>query len=336
MVIVYSDKFLEHVQDPTHPESPRRLMAICNSLESNGLWKDVIAPIDATTKELEAVHKHDYLAFLDKFGERQLTPDTFVHKETFAIARLAAGGGIIAAEKAWEESRPSFALVRPPGHHSGPAYGMGFCYLNNIAIAAMHMLSKAKKIAIVDIDVHHGNGTQDTFYKNPNVLYISTHERYIFPGTGHPNETGEGDGEGFNVNIPMNAGAGDTSFEFANEKIVMPILREFKPEILMISIGTDSHYNDPLASLSLSSKGHAKTISDLLEFGKKQCQNRTAFYLEGGYDLETLSEIIAHTVGLFEGKKTPLVHNDVKDKNCMDKETLRSIIKIQKSYWKLD
>jgi len=336
MAIVYSDKFLEHVQTPTHPESPQRLMAICDSLETNGLWKDVISPRDATTKELEKVHNHDYLGFLDRFGERALTMDTLIHKDTFSIARLAAGGGIMAAETAWETKTPVMALLRPPGHHSGPAYGMGFCYLNNIAIAAKQMLGRAKKIAIVDFDVHHGNGTQDTFYSDSKVLYISTHQRYIFPGTGHPNEVGEGDGEGFNVNIPLNSPAGDASFDLAHKRIVLPILHEYKPEMLLVSIGTDSHYRDQLASLTLSSKGHVEAIAGLLDYAKENCSDRIAFYLEGGYDLEALSEIVTHAVGLFEGKRTPLKHNDVRDKGCVEKDDILSIVQLQKSYWTLD
>ncbi len=335
MTIVYSDKFLEHVQTPSHPESPMRLMAIRDSLESAGLWKDVLDPRDATTKEMQRIHNHDYLAFLDKFGERALTMDTLIHKDTFSIARLAAGGGILAANTAWESRKPAMALLRPPGHHSGPAYGMGFCYLNNIAIAAADLMVKAGRIAIVDIDVHHGNGTQDAFYRNSNVLYISTHQRYIFPGTGHPNEVGEGDGEGFNVNIPMNSPAGDASFEFAHEKIVFPILEEYKPEMLLVSIGTDSHYRDQLASLTLSSKGHAKEVADLLEFAKRRCSGRIAFFLEGGYDLESLAEVITHAVGLFDGKETPLRYNNVSDKVCVEKDNLLSIIQIMKGYWKL-
>lgn len=336
MTIVFSDKFLEHVQTPSHPESPKRLIAITDSLAENGLWKDILTPRDADMKELEKVHDRDYLDFLDRFGDRALTMDTMLHRDTFSIARLAAGGGIVAAEKAWEGRKPVMALLRPPGHHSGPSYGMGFCYLNNIAIAAKHMLHRAKRIAIADVDVHHGNGTQDTFYRDPNVLYISTHQRYIFPGTGHPNEVGEAEGEGFNVNIPMNSPAGDASFEFAHERIVLPILREYKPEMLLVSIGTDSHYRDPIASLSLSSMGHIKGISGLLDFAKEECSNRIAFYLEGGYDLESLAEIITHTVGLFEGKKTPMKYNEVRDKNCMEKEELLSIVQLQKNYWKLE
>jgi len=336
MTIVFSEVFLEHVQTPDHPESPQRLEAVRASLKAAGLWKDVLEPKEATMERLACVHGRDYLTFLERAGERALTMDTLVHRETFRIARLAAGGGMLAAEKAWEDGRPAIALLRPPGHHAGPDYGMGFCYLNNIAISAKHMLSKAKRIAIVDVDVHHGNGTQDTFYASPNVLYISTHQRYIFPGTGHPNEVGEGDGESFNVNIPMNSPAGDASFDFAHERIVLPILQEFKPEMLLVSVGTDSHYMDPLASLSLSSKGSVRGISGLLDFAKERCSGRIAFFLEGGYNLEVLSEVITHTVGLFEGKRTPLRFNEMGDKNCMEKRDLLSIIQLQKKYWKLD
>ena len=327
---------MEHVQTPGHPESPRRLEKVRDSLKAAGLWKDVLEPKAATMEQLLRVHGRDYLDFLERAGERALTMDTLIHPGTSGIARMAAGGGILAAEKAWENNAPAFALLRPPGHHAGPDYGMGFCYINNIAVAARQMLQKAKRIAIVDVDVHHGNGTQDSFYASPEVLYISTHERYIFPGTGSPNEVGEGEGEGFNVNLPMNSPAGDASFGFAHEKIILPILHEYKPEMLLVSLGTDSHYMDSLASLTLSSKGYVRDISGLLAFAKDKCNSRIAFFLEGGYDLEVLSEIITHAVGLFEGKKTPLRFNEVEDKECIEKRDLSSMLQLQKNYWKLE
>ncbi|MDH4122828.1 MAG: histone deacetylase [Thermoplasmata archaeon] len=335
MTIVFSDKFNEHVITPDHPESPRRLEAIYDSLTKAGLWKNVLTPKDATMKELEAVHTLDYLSFLDKFGERALSIDTLVHKETFSIARLAAGGGIMAAEAAWKKEKPAIALVRPPGHHAGPQFGGGFCYLNNIAIAAKQVLHTAKKVAIVDIDVHHGNGTQQIFHHDPQVLYISTHQRYIYPGTGDPDDFGIGEGKGFTVNVPMMSGAGDSSFDFAYDKIVLPILSEYRPEMLLVSIGTDAHYRDPLASLTLSSNGFAREVSSLLDFAKRNCNNRIAFFLEGGYDLESLSEIITHTVGLFNGKNTPLKNVAIADAGCQELESLKSIVQMQKIYWKL-
>lgn len=335
MTIVFSETFLNHVQTVDHPESPRRLVEVRNSLKSAGLWNGVLEPKEATIEELSQVQGRDYLAFLERSGDRALTMDTLLHPETFGIARLAAGGGMLAAEKAWDENKPAIALLRPPGHHAGPDYGMGFCYINNIAVAARRILRKAKRVAIVDIDVHHGNGTQEIFYSTPDVLYISTHQRYIFPGTGQVNEVGEGDGKGFNVNIPMNSPAGDASFDFANKEIILPILQEYKPDMVLVSIGADSHYRDQLASLTLSSKGHAKEISGLLDFAKEKCSGRIAFFLEGGYDVDVLSEIVTHTVGLFEGKNTPLRFNEVEDKDCFEKRDLMSIIQLQKKYWKI-
>jgi len=337
MTIVFSETFLKHEQTPDHPESPQRLVAVRESLRSAGLWKEVLEPREAKSEDLLRVHERVYLEFLEHAGNRALTMDTLLHPETFKIAKLAAGGGILAAEKAWDEGKPAIALVRPPGHHAMPGNGMGFCYINNIAVAARSMLHRGgcKKVAIVDVDVHHGNGTQEAFYSSPDVLYISTHQRYIFPGTGQINEVGEGDGEGFNVNIPMNSPAGDASFEFAHKSIVLPILHEYCPDMLLVSIGTDSHYRDQLASLSLSSKGHAKEVSDLIDIAREKCSGRIAFFLEGGYDLDVLSEIVTYTVGLFENKRTPLRFNDVEDRDCYEKRSLLSIMQMQKNYWKL-
>jgi len=335
MTIIFSEKYIEHVQTPDHPESPKRLIAIRDTLRSFDLWENVLEPRYARDDEIENIYAKDYLEFLSTAGECMLTLDTVMHPETLGIAKLAVGGAIMAGEKAWEEGKPAIALVRPPGHHSGPAYGMGFCYLNNIAIAAEQMIQRAKKIAIVDIDVHHGNGTQDIFYDRCDVLYVSTRQKYIFPGTGHIKETGEGEGKGYTVNIPMESDAGDESFKYAHEKIVLPLLEEYKPGMLMVSIGVDAHYRDPFASLALSSNGYAREIKDLIAFARRECSGRIAFYLEGGYDLEALSEVVAYTVGLFTGNDLPLKYTDIRDVNCIEKTSIENIINFQKSYWKL-
>jgi len=333
--IIFSDRFIDHVQSPGHPESPQRLTAIRDALEANDLWKDVRAPRNATDDELKAIHDKEYLHFLSISGESMMTLDTVLHKETFEIARLAAGGGIIAAEGVWAEKKPSIALLRPPGHHAGPDSGIGFCYLNNIAVAAENMIERAKKIAIVDIDVHHGNGTQDAFFIRPDILYISTHQQYIFPGTGQSDEVGNGEGEGFTVNIPMNSGAGDSSFRYAHEQVIIPILEEYRPSMLMVSIGGDAHYRDSLASLSLSSSGYVWEIEQLIEFARRRCSGRVAFFLEGGYDLPALAEIISSTVSMFENRKLPLKFTDNLDENCREKDSIDRVKKFQSKYWKI-
>lgn len=335
MTIIFSERYLDHIQTPDHPESPNRLRAIREVLMAVDFWNDIHPPRDASDEEILRVHTPEYLEFISTAGETMVTMDTVMHEETHEIARLAAGGGIVAAESAWNDCRPAIALLRPPGHHAGPGYSMGFCYLNNIAIAARHILNKCRKIAIVDIDVHHGNGTQDAFYEQPEVLYISSHQKNIFPGTGRINEFGKGDGEGFTVNIPLKDGAGDASFELAYDEIILPVLGEFAPEMLMVSLGTDSHYRDPLASLTLSSSGYAREIKQILDFGRSHCSNRIAFFLEGGYDLESLSEVVAHTVGLFNGGELSLDYRDVLDRECLERKSLENILELQRDYWNL-
>lgn len=336
MSIIFSERYIDHIQTPGHPESPERLIAIRESLKENNLWEDILEPEPATIDEISCLHSDDYIAFLQIPGERALTMDTMIHTETFDIAKLAVGGGILAAKTTWEEGKPSIALLRPPGHHAGPHSGMGFCYLNNIAIAAEQVVGKGKKIAIVDIDVHHGNGTQDSFFDRADILYISMHQQYIFPGTGPSNEVGHGDGDGYTINIPMNSGAGDKSFIFAYEKIVMPILEEYRPGILLVSIGSDAHYRDPFASLTLSTSGYLREIELLLEFAKTRCSSRISFFLEGGYDLEALTDIITPAVGMFAGKTIAPKYAHVADAQGIEKTNIDNIVKIQKNYWKLE
>lgn len=335
MTIVFDDRYIEHVQTFGHPESPDRLVAIRDALKRHGLWKGVTRPSDATDEEIGRIHTAEYLESLNVTGDRALTMDTVVHPATISFARLAAGGSVIAAEKAWSDRKPSIALVRPPGHHAGPYYGMGFCYLNNIAIAAEQMIKKARKIAIVDIDVHHGNGTQDIFYRRPDVLYISMHQSYIFPGTGYLEEIGEGDGKGYTINIPLYSGAGDASFGMAMDKVVIPALDDYDPEIVLVSLGGDAHYRDTLASLSLSSAGYAAEVSDLLDFAKRRCFNRIAFFLEGGYDLESLCEVVSCTVGQFEGREIEMKYTKVRDTECQEREAIEEVVGVQKHFWKL-
>ena len=264
MHIFYDPEYLLHEQSGGHPECPDRLRGIEGFLRTNGLWELVRSPAVATVEDLSHVHGMNHIETIRNFGEGWYDMDTCVHPITYDIALKAVGGAIEAAKAALTGER-SFAMVRPPGHHATRNRAMGFCYFNNVAVASAVL---GKRSVILDIDVHHGNGTNDIFYSNPDVLYISTHQQGIFPGSGSANETGEGEGAGTTVNIPLSGGSGDSTFSTAFDEIIDPIIREFRPELFLVSIGGDSHYRDPLAYLTLSTKGYlsvAEHIFDLAD-----------------------------------------------------------------------
>jgi acetoin utilization deacetylase AcuC-like enzyme len=223
-----------------------------------------------------------------------------------------------------------FALTRPPGHHAGPERGMGFCLLNNIAIAAEFLCQKqaARRIAIIDLDLHHGNGTQDIFWRRKDVFYFSTHQSPLYPGTGQVDEIGAGPGEGYTANFPLPPGTGDQGFLAIMESLILPLLDRFSPEIILVSAGFDSHWRDPFGHLQLSAAGYGKLISNLVNWADQHCAGRIAFFLEGGYDLEASAACAQALVSvvrqipwqdplgptpLFEGKSWQIVARQAKD-----------------------
>lgn len=335
MAIIYHPQYLNHYQDSYHPESPERLTAINAKLEEERLLNDVLTPEPASVKDLERIHSREHIDFIMSVGEGRIDMDTVSHEETFEIALLAAGGAMQAAEKSFSERKPTIALLRPPGHHAGPDYCGGFCYFNNIALATETLLDDVKKVAIVDIDVHHGNGTSDIFCKRKDVLYISMHQWGIFPGTGPKNYVGEEEGEGFTVNLPFPSRCGDTTYDMAWEEVVFPILSQFKPEAMLVSVGGDAHYMDPLAGLTWSSLGYVSFAERLIKTAKKLCEGRISFYLEGGYHLSALADIIAGIVGKFQDFETPIFFSEIYDLDVLGKETIYTVKEIQGSYWKL-
>lgn len=291
---------------------------------------NVLSPKKASVEQIGKVHALDYIDTIKNVGFIDF--EAPVHPETFDIASLAAGGTITAAEYAFENKKPVFALVRPPGHHSSRDYGGGFCYFNNAAVAVKNL---GKKSAIIDIDLHHGNGTSDIFYEYPNVLYISTHQTGIYPGTGRVEETGKGKGEGFNVNIPFPSGCGDKSYDMAFEKIIKPIVSQFAPEMIFVSFGGDAHYMDPLGGLSLSSLGYVSLCEKITNLAKNVCDNKLCFVLEGGYNVDALSEIVSGIVGIWHNKKIDYEFTNVNDNFDTGKTIVKKVMGVQKRYWKL-
>jgi len=335
VAIFFNEEFLSHVQGPFHPESPERLRGIIQKLKEHALWKDVRASKIGVPDHLKLVHDEDYIDFIKTCGECAITLDTSVHYETYGIAALSAECAIDAAMCSKEELRPTFALTRPPGHHAGRDYGMGFCYFNNISIAAKYLQQNGdKKIAIVDMDVHHGNGTQEIFTKDPTVLYISTHQMEIFPGTGRVDYVGEGEGLGFTFNMPFQSGCGDSTFDFAMAEVIVPIVKAFKPDAILVSWGVDTHYKDMLASMTLSSGGHLRQAQELFKLAKI-CNNRITFMLEGGYHVPALSEVVAGVIGSTEGVDVPLEFTDMIDNSCLGRGTILRCKQVASKYWKL-
>ena len=293
---VYDPVFLEH-GTPGHPESPARLQAILSLLEESGLCEKLVEveARDAAAADLELVHSYELIAKvrgLAAEGGGWLDPDTYVVPRSYDAALRAAGGVLAAVDAVLAGDLDSaFCLVRPPGHHATPEKAMGFCLFNNLAIAAAHALARGglERVAIVDFDVHHGNGTQDAFYADPRVLYFSTHQYPFYPGSGYWAETGEGGGEGTTVNVPLPRGCGYEEYLRAYREVCAPVLRRFGPQLLLVSAGFDAHFADPLAQMLLSTRGYYEIATVLRELADELCEGRVVYALEGGYDHTALA-----------------------------------------------
>jgi acetoin utilization deacetylase AcuC-like enzyme len=221
-----------------------------------------------------------------------LDVDTYTSPETYEVARLAAGAAIDAVERVMDGAhKRAFALVRPPGHHAEQHRAMGFCFFNNIAIGAAHARTLgARRVAIVDYDVHHGNGTQHVFSHDASVLYISAHQYPYYPGTGAADEVGDLEGRGFTVNLPLAAGAVDEDYRVIFSEVILPVLRQFAPDLLMLSAGFDAHERDPLGGMRLTTAAFAAMTRELRRVAEECCDGRLVAVMEGGYDLRALCE----------------------------------------------
>ena len=303
--LMTDDRFLDHRSRYDHPERPARLTAIMEDLsEDSILMGSVRLPArEATLDELSRVHDEAHigatLSAIEK-GWGYLDPDTFFSPGTKDAALLAAGGTIDLARAVYRSELDfGFALNRPPGHHATRTRCMGFCLFNHIAAAAAALLDDGvERILIFDWDVHHGNGTQQQFYDNPDVLYISLHQWPHFPGSGLSDETGAAAGLGRTINIPFPPGMRDADYVMAFERLILPVLRAFSPEHILVSAGFDAHERDPLAGMKLSSRAYRYMAGHLRKVASDVCDGRISFYLEGGYDFTALTE---STVSMCEG-----------------------------------
>jgi acetoin utilization deacetylase AcuC-like enzyme len=261
---------------------------------------DVVAPRLATLEQVSRVHDGDYVQHMAAFAglSRALDPDTYTSPESNEIALLAAGAAVDAVERVLGgPGQRALALVRPPGHHAERNRAMGFCLYNNIAIAAAHARAEGVgRVAIVDIDVHHGNGTQHMFERDPDVLYISLHQSPFYPGTGEASEVGRGKGRGFTVNIPLAAGAVDDDYRLAFADIVVPVLGQFEPGLILVSAGFDAHERDPLGGMRLSTAAFPAMFGELASVADEYCGGRLAAVVEGGYDGRALADSLRGVV----------------------------------------
>ncbi len=296
----------------THPEHAGRIRAIWRRLDETGLLARLKA-VEAAPIERDlilTVHTPRYLDLLDSLSSFdhtvRLDSDTYANPSSFEIARLSAGGGIRAVNAVMSgEASNALAAIRPPGHHAMPDYGMGFCLLGNIALAARYAQKQygVKRILIVDYDVHHGNGTEAMFYDDPSVLFISTHQQNLYPGTGAINDTGTGDGVGTTINVPLAGGFGDTSYAAIFREIVWKAAERFQPELILVSAGFDAHWADPLAGIQLSLSGYAHLSSEMKRMAEQLCGGKIAFFVEGGYNLDALSYGVANIARVLLGEE---------------------------------
>lgn len=307
--LVRDVRFQEHKTPAMHPESPQRLKALDQALEANALGDAIeqLSPRPATEDEVASVHSAAYVEEMSNAAQEaeksariiQIDADTFLSGRTYELALLAAGAGIVGIESiANGPFASSFVAVRPPGHHALFDKAMGFCFFNNIAVAARHAQRKLgfKRIMIIDWDVHHGNGTQAIFYDDPSVLFVSFHQ-YPFwpPDSGWYTEDGVGDGKGFNINIPLPAGTGDRGYLSAWDAIVKPVCLSFKPDLILLSAGYDAHQLDPLGQQRISTAGFAMLSQRLLDLSLLTGAKLVCF-LEGGYNVKSLSDSAVATM----------------------------------------
>lgn len=340
--VVIDQRFLDHDTSPGHPESPERL-AMINDLVTRlktDLGLTVITPVPATTREILLVHSPRYLEQVaaTQFKEQTfLTPDTIASPKTFHTALLACGAVITAIKALVAGTIENGAVfVRPPGHHAEQGRAMGYCIFNNVAVGAMYArkVIGLPRVLIVDFDVHHGNGTYHIFERDPTVLFFSTHQYPLFPGTGLFTETGSGSGEGYSVNVPLSKGYGEAEFTAIFMQLLKPVAREFKPDLILVSAGFDIHRSDPMGKMKVTSRGFGHITASLMDIAR-ETRAMLLFVLEGGYHIRALAESVEMMLKVLSGvteSKYPVVaaRADKKKTN----QVIHRCCHVHRSFWK--
>ncbi len=335
--IAFDEVFLAHEAPSYHPERPERLVAILRALQESGHWgqAEIFAPREATREELTRVHDEQYVeSTLARIDGRSghLDPDTFFSPGSCEAALKAAGGGVQLVERLWSgEKDLGLALVRPPGHHAEANRAGGFCIFNNIGVAAAALhAAGAERVLVFDWDVHHGNGTQHQFEDSANLFYISVHAWPHYPGTGLSQEIGIDEGLGHTANVPYPHGANDGDYAAVMDRLVAPICHAYKPEAILVSAGFDAHRNDMLGGMDLSEAGFAYMASRIRDLVAEHCPGKCALFLEGGYDLDGLTNSLVEVLRVFDGANAgkPTVNPLERSRSVLD-ETLEHL----STYW---
>ena len=308
--LLYHPAFLKHYTGLKHPEQRQRLTAIMDRLKGSGLLDRLLSlePVPAPTEAITAIHDPAYVQSLkDRCATLRLflaAEDALASRGTYDAACLAAGAVLTAIDAVMDQrARNAFCAVRPPGHHAERDHAMGFCFFNNVAIGARYLqrCHGLARIAIIDWDVHHGNGTQQAFYDDPSVLYVSTHQFPHYPGSGRAHETGTGAGKGTTLNLPMAAGSTGTDYLRAFAHDVTPAVTRFQPDFILISAGFDAHRDDPLASMLVTEDDFAAMTEEVIHLAERHCGGRIVSVLEGGYGLAALAASVeAHLRALMK------------------------------------
>lgn len=301
---VYHEDYLKHNSGAWHPESPTRLENIVKHLDKIGLLSKLvlIEPFEATENWISTIHTTEYISYVAdscKTGVTHLDADTAICADSYRIARLAVGGALAAVDAVIAgKVDNAFCAIRPPGHHAEKNRAMGFCLFNNIGIAAKYIQQKhqLEKVLIIDWDVHHGNGTQNSFYADPTVFYFSIHQWPYYPGSGWQTETGSGAGIGYTLNFPLSIGANDDDYIKIFKNELDPVVQKFSPDFILISAGFDAHRNDPLAGMNLTENGYATLTKIIKEFSREICHGRIVSLLEGGYNLDAIAKSVEYHI----------------------------------------